>query len=119
MGVVSPPEAVAAAAAAKSVATATVLTYRSRPAAVFVKPYAVDHFNYWCDRLAGGMIDEETHGEIILEMVRRRQGMTSAWESVEIERTGAAEGYLVEVRVTQTGDTWWISEDDILRVAMT
>ena len=69
------------------------MTYRTRPAAVLVKAGAVGQFNYWYDRLVDGSIDEETHGEIILELVRRRDGMTSAWESVEIQPTGQRDRY--------------------------
>jgi hypothetical protein len=42
-----------------------------RPAAFFVRPDTVDQFNVWCNLLAEGYIDEETHGELTLDRVRR------------------------------------------------
>jgi hypothetical protein len=42
--------------------------------------------------------------------------MASDWQSREVEVTGRTDGYLVEIRVA--GDEWWISPDQIMRVAV-
>jgi hypothetical protein len=110
--VVSPPEAVAALEGARA---AAAVTYRTRPSAVLVKPYAVGEFNYWCERLVLGRIDETTLSDIIIERALKRMGMLSVWESIEIELTGTLDGYLVEIRIIPTGDVWWIAPDDVLR----
>src|SRR6516225_9647456 len=40
---------------------AAAIRYRTIPSAIFVKPYAVDHFNYLCGLLTDGVIDEDMH----------------------------------------------------------
>jgi hypothetical protein len=47
---------------------------RTIPSAIFVKPYAVEHFNWMCGLLTDGYIDEDGLSERILECVQRRQG---------------------------------------------
>ena len=54
-------------------------------------------------------------GDIIVEQVRQRL-VHCQWESVEVERTGRRDGYLVEIRINDK--EWWISEDYIMRLAV-
>jgi hypothetical protein len=98
------------------VAAAAAITCRTIPAAILVKSYAVEDWNWWCDRLAEGAIDEDTNGEILLERVRRRDGMATTWESIEITPTGRRDGYLSEVVVVRSGEVWWIPDDYVMRV---
>jgi hypothetical protein len=103
-------------------AAAAAVEYRTIPSAIFVKEYAVGHFNYLCGLLAEGIIDEESHGEMILEQVKYRRGLTSSWESLVVEPTGRVDGYLTEVRLlggdegSDGGATWWIIPEQIMRV---
>jgi hypothetical protein len=69
-------------------AEAGAIQYRTIPSAVFVKPYAVEHFNYLCGLLTDGHIDEDGLLERILDDVKYRRGMTTSWESLEVEVTG-------------------------------
>ena len=105
-----------AAAQADSTAAAAI-QYRTYPSAVLVRPWAVDHFNWLCGGLlTDGHIDEDGLSERILECVQRRQGMASDWQSREVEVTGRSDGYLVEIRIDE--QVWWISLDQIMRVAV-
>jgi hypothetical protein len=100
----------------QSVSQTAAIQHRTIPSAIFVKPYAVDHFNRICRLLTDGLIDEATHSEIILEHVQHRRGMTSSWESLEVEVTGRQDGYLVEIR--RAGNAWWVEPSQIIRVAV-
>jgi hypothetical protein len=42
--------------------------------------------------------------------------MASDWQSREVEVTGRSDGYLVEIRIDE--QVWWISLDQIMRVAV-
>jgi hypothetical protein len=101
-----------------AVAAATTIQYRTIPSAIFVKEYAVGHFNYLCGLLAEGIIDEEAHGEMVLEDVKYCRGMTSSWESLQVEPTGRVDGYLTEVRLLDrdSGARWWVIPEQIMRV---
>jgi hypothetical protein len=94
---------------------AAAIQYRTYPSAVLVRPWAVDHFDWLCGLLTDGYIDEDGPSERILECLQRRQGMAWDWQSREVEVTGRMYGYLVGIRIA--GDEWWISPDQIMRVA--
>ena len=62
-----------------------------------MKEYAVEHFNYRGGLLTDGRIDEMDLSDLILEHVKHGRGMTTSWESLEVEVSGRQDGYLTEI----------------------
>jgi len=59
---------------------AAAIQYRTIPSAIFVKEYAVEHFECLGGLETDGHIDEMNLSDLILEHVKHGGGMTTSWE---------------------------------------
>jgi hypothetical protein len=97
--------------------------YRTLPAAVIVKPYAVSIMNAMLASYAAGIIDREALDHLIVNQIHRG-AMLASEQSVEVRLTGERQGYCVGFTMHdhegQIGDVWWTLEVNIIhqRIAL-
>jgi len=87
--------------------------YRTKPAALIVKPHAVYHFRWLLDLWAAGVIDHDTLSQFVSDEIQRGS-IRHAGESVPVELTGRRNGSLVEYSMQGIAGEWWSIEDDII-----
>ena len=96
----------------------TCQKFRTRPAAVIVKPYAVTKMNQLLAVYDAGVIDREALDLAIVEEIHRGS-MLASWESVEVDLTGRRQGHCLEFRMRdQKGyidGLWWTISENIIR----
>src|SRR5215469_1361512 len=89
------------------------MTYRTKPAALIVKPYAVDHLNRLLGQYEAGVIDQATLSHSVQDEIQRGSILTPCWESVEATLTGRREGLCVEFHMSGIEGTWWSIESEL------
>jgi hypothetical protein len=92
--------------------------YRTRPAAVIVKPHAVTRTNQLLAVYDAGVISREALDQAVLDEIHRGS-MLASWESARVELTGRRQGHCVEFemydRKGRIDGKWWTIQTNIIK----